>query len=122
MAAFTDINEVSDRHLHIIWVNADPVASVNMVMMYSKNSMLNKWWDRVTVVPWGPTQTLFLNDETVRASVRSAEEAGVEFSACITCSNNLGITEDLQKQQIETVRWGQKLTMLLQNGKHVITI
>ena len=39
--SFQDINEVTDRHLHIIWTNADPVTSENMVMMYTKNSMLN---------------------------------------------------------------------------------
>ena len=122
MASFRDISEVTDRHLHIIWTNADPVTSENMVMMYAGNSMRNGWWDRVTVVMWGPTQTLFLENGKIRASVRKAEEAGVEFSACISCSNILGITEDLQNENIETVRWGQKLTLLLQNNKHVITV
>ena len=46
----------------------------------------------------------------------------VEFSACISCSNILGLTEALNKENIETIRWGQKLTLLMQNGRHVLTI
>ena len=39
--AFNIIEEVSSRHLHILWTNGDPVTSKNMVMMYACNSMLN---------------------------------------------------------------------------------
>ena len=42
--AFSNIEEVSDRHLHILWTNADPETSENMVMMYARNAMLNEWW------------------------------------------------------------------------------
>ena len=120
--AFDKIEEVGERHLHIIWTNADPVTSENMVMMYAKNSMLNNWWDKVTVVLWGATQKLLFENEAVRTELEFARDAGVEFSACVSCSNILGLTEALQKENIETIRWGEKLSLLLQNGRHVITI
>lgn len=120
--SFQDINEVADRHLHIIWTNADPVTSANMVMMYAKNSLLNGWWDKVTVVLWGAPQKLIFENEEVRTEMEFARDAGVEFSACISCSNILGLTEALNKEHIETIRWGQKLTLLMQNGRHVLTI
>lgn len=120
--AFDRIEEVEGRHLHIIWTNGDPVTSENMVMMYAKNSIINGWWDRVTVVIWGSSQLLIGKSEAVMAEVEMAREEGVEFSACLSCANNLGTVETLQSEDIEVIRWGEKLSLLLQNHKPVITI
>ena len=90
-------------------------------MMYAKNSMLNGWWDKVTVVLWGGPQKLALENEAIQAEMELARDAGVEFSACSSCAANLELTEALEKENIEVIRWGQKLSQLLQNGKHVLT-
>ncbi len=119
--SFQNIEEVSDRHLHIIWTNGDPMTSENMVMMYAKNSMLNGWWDKVTVVLWGAPQKLIFENEAVHTEMEFARDAGVKFSACSSCANNLGLAEALQKEGVEVIRWGQKLTLLMQNGKHVLS-
>ena len=79
--AFNIIEEVSSRHLHILWTNGDPVTSKNMVMMYACNSMLNHWWDKVTVIIWGAPQKLIFEDDSVWAEMKIAEMAGVEFFA-----------------------------------------
>ena len=120
--AFHDIEEVSDRHLHIIWANGDPVTSEDMVLMYAHNSILNGWWDRVTVVLWGAPQQTIFNNESVLLKLRLARNSGVEFSACVSCAIDLGLMEKLEEEQIETIRWGQKLSLLLQNGKHVLVV
>jgi len=46
----------------------------------------------------------------------------VEFTACASCANDLGTAQALAADGIEVIRWGQKLSLLRQNGKHVITI
>lgn len=120
--SFNKIDEVTDRHLHIFWTNGDPVTSENMVLMYAKNAMLNGWWDKVTVVLWGAPQKLIFENEYVQAEMEMARDAGVEFSACISCANNLQLTDALEKECIEVIRWGQKLSLLMQNGKPVLTI
>ena len=120
--AFNNIEEVGDRHLHIFWTNGDPVTSEHMVLMYAKNSMLNGWWDRVTVVIWGTPQLLISGNEGVMAEIELAKDAGVEFSACSSCAANLGTATALVEEGVEVVRWGERLSLLLQNGRHVITI
>ncbi len=122
MAAFQSIEEVSDRHLHVIWTNGDPEVANNMIFMYTKNAMLNHWWDRVTVVMWAEPDRLILEDETVHANFELAKKAGVEFSACIACAVNMGLKERLEAEGVEVIRWGQKLSELMQNGKHVLSI
>ncbi|MGX8774570.1 MAG: DsrE family protein [Bacillota bacterium] len=120
--AFSNIEEVSDRHLHILWTNTDPDTSENMVMMYARNAMLNDWWDRVTVIIWGGTQKLIFENEAVMTKIRIARQSGVEFTACLSCAVNLGKLEALEAEGIEVIRWGEKLSLLMQNGKHVLTI
>ena len=120
--AFNDIEEVGERHLHILWTNSNPVTSENMVLMYATNAMLNRWWDKVTVVLWGDVQRMALEDEAVSLKIMLAKQAGVRFSACISCSRNLGLTEKLQEAGIETVRWGERISLLMQNGKHILSI
>ena len=95
---------VEDKHLYIVWSNADPITSQHMVFMYATNSMKNAWWDQVTVVVWGATQPLLCEDEAVRAGMQAAREAGVEFSACLTCADILGTTEQLRAMGLEASR------------------
>lgn len=111
-----------DKHLYLLWTNADPVTSHHMVMMYTTNSMLNGWWDKVTVIIWGATAKYVAEDENIQERIKIARQAGVEFSACISCVNNLGVTKELENLDIEMIRWGEKLSELMQNGEHVLTV
>lgn len=111
-----------DKNLHILWTNADPITSHHMVMMYATNSMLNGWWDNVKVIIWGAPAKYVVEDADIKERINIARHAGVEFSACISCANNLGITKDLEALDIEVIRWGEKLSNLLQNNEHVITV
>ena len=120
--AFQNIEEVNERHLHILWTNADQITSEHMVMMYARNAMLNGWWDKVTVILWGAPQTLIFENEAVMMKLKIARQAGVEFSACISCAMNLGTVEALRKEGIEVLRWGEKLSLLMQNKKHLLTV
>ena len=120
--AFERIEDVAERHLHIFWTNGDPMTSENMVLMYARNAMLNGWWDRVTVVLWGAPQKLFAESEAVRLKVRLTSQAGAEFSACLSCAVNMGTKQALEEENIEVIRWGEKLSLLMQNGKHVLTV
>lgn len=112
----------SDKHLYILWTSGDPVTAEHMVMMYSTNARLYNWWDKVTVIIWGAAQKLATENEAVRLKMELAKQAGVEFSACVSCAVNLGLQEKLEADGIEVIRWGEKLSNLLQDGEHVITV
>ena len=112
----------NDKHLYILWANADPVTSENMVMMYATNSMLNRWWDQVTVIIWGNSQITALENERVRLKMEIAVNAGVEFSACRSCAVNLNTLEGLEADGIEVIRWGERLSELMQSGAHILSV
>lgn len=111
-----------NNHLHIIWTNADPETTKFMVMTYAINAMKNKWWDKITVVAWGSTQKLLCEDASVIEMFNEAKYEGVEFSACISCANNLGLNEKLNEMGVEVKRWGANLTELIKSGAPLITI
>jgi len=110
------------RHLYILWTNADPITSENMVMMYATNAMINSWWDKVTVIIWGAPQKLLVENAAIKLKTELAQHEGVEFSACLSCAINLGTMDKLKEMGIEVIKWGKKLSELIQDGEHLITV
>jgi hypothetical protein len=114
---------VNDENaLHILWTNADPLTSEFMVMMYATNAMLHGWFREVTVIIWGGTAKLAAENPAIREKIRLAMHAGVRFSACVACAEQLGVKEKLLEMGIEVIPWGAPLTKLIKEGGHLITV
>lgn len=110
------------KHLHILWTNADLHTTQYMLMMYATNCLLKGWWDEVTVIVWGATAKLLAENREVQEKMALAVDAGVKFSACVTCARQLGVMEDLEKLGVEIIPWGDPLTRLLQGGSPLLTV
>lgn len=108
--------------LYILWTNADVLTADKMVMMYAVNSLLNGWWKEVTVIIWGATAKLVAENIMIQEKLKIAQHAGVHFSACKACSDQLGVSEILSGLGIETIYWGEGLTDILKSGEKIITI
>lgn len=108
--------------LFILWSNSDVLTSDKMVMMYATNSMLNQWWKEVTVIIWGATAKLVAENAMIQGKIKIATHAGVRFSACKACSDQLGVTETLTELGIEVKYWGEGLTDILKERKNLLTI
>lgn len=108
--------------LYILWTNADIITADKMVMMYATNSILNQWWDEVTVIIWGSTTKLMAENELLQTKFKIAQHAGVHFSACKACADQLGVADQLEELGIEVMYWGEGLTDILKNNEKLITI
>ena len=115
-------NMEGKKTLHILWTNADLETSRFMVMMYATNSMLRQWWDEVTVIIWGATARLVAENTIMQETIKTAEQAGVKFTACVACARQLGVVEKLEALGIEVIPWGQSLTEILQDNKYLLTV
>jgi hypothetical protein len=93
-----------------------------MVFMYTVNSLLKNWWEKVTLIVWGATAKLVSEDENIQKMVKKALEAGVHVSACKACADQLGVTKSLEKLNIEVKYWGMPLTEILKNEETLLTI
>jgi hypothetical protein len=110
------------KHLYVLWTNADLITAEKMVFMYTVNSLLKRWWEKVTLIVWGATAKLVSEDENIQKMVKKALEAGVHISACKACADQLGVTENLEKLNIEVKYWGMPLTEILKNEEALLTI
>jgi hypothetical protein len=110
------------NRLFILWTNPDVLTSEKMVMMYATNSMLEQWWDAVTVIIWGATPKLVAENDLIQTKIKIAQHVGVQFSACKACADQLGVSDKLVDLGIEVLYWGEGLTNILKNEEKLITI
>ena len=110
------------KDLHVLWTNDDINTSNLMVMMYATNGMLYQLWDSVTVIIWGATTKLVVENELIQEQLKAAQHAGVKFSACIACARQFGVVEKLEELGVEVIPWVEPLTAIIQNGKPLLTI
>jgi len=109
-------------HLYILWTNADPVTAEKMVFMYGINSLLKGWWEQVTLIIWGTPAKLSAESPEIQDKIKAALDAGVHITACKACADQLGVTETLEKMNVEVKYWGVPLTKILKEGETLLTI
>ncbi len=109
-------------HLYVLWTNDNPITAEKMVFMYTVNSLIHSWWEKVTLIVWGATAKLVSEDANIQKKIKEALDAGVHITACKACADQLGVTEILEKLQIEVKYWGLPLTDILKNNEHLLTI
>jgi len=113
---------VEPKALYILWTNDNKHTSQLMVMKYATNSMINKLWKSVTVIIWGAPVKLAAEDELIQEQMKEAQNAGVKFSACISCARQFNVVEKLETLEIEILSWMEPFTNLIQNGETVIYV
>ncbi|MCK5695236.1 MAG: DsrE family protein [Desulfobacula sp.] len=110
------------NHLYVLWTNDDPVTAEKMVFMYTINSLLHGWWEKVTLIVWGAPAKLVSENDDIQKKMKKALDTGVHITACKACADQLGVSEDLEKLGIEVKYWGESLTEILKNDETLLTI
>ena len=108
--------------LYILWTNDNPITAEKMVFMYGINSIIRNWWEKVTIIIWGATAPLVSENTDIQKKVREAQEKGIHIIACKACADQLGVTESLEKLDIEVDYTGELLTNILKSKEALITI
>ena len=101
--------------LAVVWTSGDPDVAHKMVLMYMHASQKNQWFGENLVIVWGPSSRLLAADKDLQAKVRSMQDDGVKFQACVACANMYGVADDLTALGIEVKPMGKPLTDLLQD-------
>ncbi len=111
-----------NKHLYVLWTNDNPITAEKIVFMYTINSLIHGWWEKVTLIVWGATTKLVSENADIQKKIKEALEAGIHITACKACADQLGVTDDLEKLGIEVIYWGAPLTDILKNDKKLLTI
>ncbi|HCY86787.1 MAG TPA: DsrE family protein [Desulfobacteraceae bacterium] len=110
------------NHLYLLWTNADKLTAEKMVFMYTVNSLIHGWWEYVTLIVWGATAKLAAEDQEIRAMIRDALEKGVHVTACKACTDQLGVTAEVEALGVEVKYWGAPLTEILKSNEKLLTV
>jgi hypothetical protein len=110
------------KHLHVLWTSGDPITADKMVFMYTINSLAHGWWEEVTLVIWGASTRLVSEDQAIQQRVKDSQDAGVYVTACKGCSDQLGVSEELEALGVDVQYLGVALTNVLKNDDTLLTI
>ncbi|MGB8077100.1 MAG: DsrE family protein [Gallionella sp.] len=116
------MDESEQAKLLILWTSGDREVALNMMTMYARNSIKNGWWEHISLILWGPSQRLFINDPEVRSEVEELQKMGVRVMACVACADKYGLTEALRSTGVEVFGMGPVLTNWLKSGNRTITL
>jgi len=109
-------------HLYVLWTTDNPITAEKMVFMYTINSLIHGWWEKVTLIIWGAPAKLVSEDVRIQKKIGEALDAGVHITACKACADQLGVTEVLEKLNIEVKYWGSPLTDILKREEALLTV
>ena len=110
------------KHLYLLWTNDNLITAEKMVFMYTINSLIHGWWEKVTLIAWGATAKLVSENAEIQNKIKEALEAGVHVTACKACADQLGVTDDLEKLGVEVIYWGVPLTDILKENEKLLTV
>ena len=110
------------KKLNILWTTSNRDTITNMILMYSTNAILNKWWDEVNIIIWGGSAKLIGENKEVQQEVLAMIKAGVKVEACQACAEQYNAADTLRDLGVYVRYMGIPLTEYLQNDEKVLTL
>lgn len=111
----------NSEKLIVLWSSGDRDVAEKSCLMYTHASCKYEWFKEVTLIIWGPSARLVIEDDDIRKKVLAMQKDGVKLEACIACSNMLGVTEELLELGVDVKGMGVPLTTYLKSGYQVLS-
>ena len=111
----------ANEKLAVLWTSGDPDVAQRMVFMYTHFAKKAGWFNEVTLIVWGPSQRLLLDNKSLQEKLKAMQDDGVVVEACIACAMSYGIVDDLKKLGITVKGMGEPLSDYLKSGWKVLT-
>lgn len=108
--------------LVVLWTSGERDVAEKMVFMYGYNAIKYDWWKEVTILIWGPSGKLLVNDSGLQKQAKEMQDIGVHFIACKGCSDQYGISEKLSALGVEVKYIGKDLTEIIKSNQKLITL
>ena len=111
----------ASEKLVVLWTSGDKEVAEKMVLMYTFNSKRFNWWKDVTLVVWGPSQKVLVENKDIQDYVNKIKEQGTAVKACKGCSDLYGISDQLEQCGVE-VKYMGEITEYMKEGRHILTL
>lgn len=107
--------------LLIVWSSGEIEVAKKLVLLYGSVILPRGYWDEAHLMVWGPSAKLLAENLEVQQMVAHVIDSGVKASACVVCSDDYGVTEQLRAMGIEPIHTGELLTQALKSDWKVVT-
>lgn len=101
--------------LLIVWTNGDKEVAMKLPLLYGSVILERGYWEEAHLMIWGPSIKLAATDSEIQSRLKQMRESGVTMSACIVCTDDYGMTQDLKRLGIDTIHTGEMLTECLKD-------
>ena len=101
--------------LLIVWSSGEEEVAKKLILLYGSVMLPRLYWDEATIMLWGPSAKLLSQSKELQERVKIVQETGVKFNACVVCTDDYGVTAQLQELGIEPIHTGEMLTQSLQS-------
>ncbi|GBU08092.1 hypothetical protein AwDysgo_14230 [Bacteroidales bacterium] len=114
------VSDNSDK-LVVVWTNDNPEQANSVIFMYTHNAKKQGWFNDVTLIIWGASAKLTLNDEKIQAYIEKMKADGVKIEACIACAKMYDAVDKFRELGYDVKGMGVPLTSYLKGGYKVLT-
>lgn len=114
-------DNTNSDHLVIIWASPNEETFKELIYPYLLNSKVKKWFERVTLVVWGPSDKTLCGSKPLQDFLEELLVAGVVVEACKACAENYGLVEKMKMLGIDVNYMGNPTTTYLKSGCSVLT-
>jgi len=101
--------------LLIVWSSGEKDVAKKLVLLYGSVMLPRSYWDEATIMVWGPSAKLLSEDKEIQEMVKTVMKTGVKFNTCVVCSDDYGITKQLEDMGIEAIHTGEMMTEALKS-------
>ena len=107
--------------LLIVWSSGEIEVAKKMVLLYSSVILPRGYWGEAHLMIWGPSAKLLAENSELQEMLANVKETGVKLSVCVVCSDEYGVTDQLESIGVEPIHTGEVLTEALKRDWKVVT-
>ena len=107
--------------LLLVWSSQDREVASKLVLLYSSVILPRGYWDEAILMIWGPSAKLLSEDTELQEKVKEIAKTGVKLQACVVCTDDYGVSAELEALGVELTHTGEMLTEALQSDWKTIT-
>lgn len=103
--------------LLMVWSSEEVEVAKKLVLLYGSVILPRGYWDEAHVMIWGPSARLLATNTEVQEMFTNVLKSGVSASVCVVCSDDYGVSEQLESMGVELTHTGERLTQALQGDE-----
>ncbi len=107
--------------LVIFWASKDKKLGKKTVIKYIKESIEHKWWGGISLIMWGPSIELLLEEETIRAELLALNNKYMSIEISKEYTDEAGLTDEIKGLGLTVRPCGEAVTLCLRTGIRMIT-